>query len=127
MYNVYFAIAANRVLVDSLTNQISIIDVYEKLNLSSFPVLINHFTLLYYLNKTADDPVEKELTVLCTQNTKEIFKALVKVDFKGNDTTRIVLAIEGFTLTEPGLIRAAVFDGKHELGALELETNSTQT
>ena len=55
MLNVYFAIAANRVIVDSITNQVSIIDLFEQLKAPSFPVLVPRLTLLYYLSDEAKE------------------------------------------------------------------------
>jgi hypothetical protein len=74
MMNVYFAIAANRVLVDSITNQVSIIDLFEQLKAPSFPVLVPRLTLLYYISRDKDDPATKDLSVVCKLGDTEICK-----------------------------------------------------
>ena len=125
MLNVYFAIAANRVIVDSITNQVSIIDLFEQLKSSAFPVLVPRLTLLYYVSREQDDPDTKDLSVVCKLNETEIFKVAVKVDFKGEDSTRVVLGVDGLTLTEQGLLKAFLMDQDKSLGVLDLAVEQT--
>jgi hypothetical protein len=125
MLNVYFAIAANRVIVDSITNQVSIIDLFEQLKSSAFPVLVPRLTLLYYVSREKDDPDTKDLSVVCKLNETEIFKVAVKVDFKGEDSTRVVLGVDGLTLTEQGLLQAFLMDQDKSLGVLDLAVEQT--
>ncbi len=125
MLNVYFAIAANRVIVDSITNQVSIIDLFEQLKASAFPVLVPRLTLLYYVSREKDDPDTKDLSVVCKLNETEIFQVAVKVDFKGEDSTRVVLGVDGLTLTEQGLLQAFLMDQDKSLGVLDLAVEQT--
>lgn len=125
MLNVYFAIAANRVIVDSITNQVSIIDLFEQLKASAFPVLVPRLTLLYYVSREKNDPDTKDLSVVCKLNETEIFKVAVKVDFKGEDSTRVVLGVDGLTLTEQGLLQAFLMDQDKSLGVLDLAVEQT--
>ncbi len=125
MLNVYFAIAANRVIVDSITNQVSIIDLFEQLKSSAFPVLVPRLTLLYYVGREKGDPDTKDLSVVCKLNEMEIFKVAVKVDFKGEDSTRVVLGVDGLTLTEQGLLQAFLMDQDKSLGVLDLAVEQT--
>jgi len=120
MLNVYFAIAANRVVVDSITNQVSIIDLFEHLRSSAFPVLVPKLTLLFYVSREHNDPDTKDLAVVCKLNETEIFKVGVKVDFKGEDSTRVVLGIDGLTLKEKGVLQAFLMDQNKSLGVLDL-------
>lgn len=126
MLNVYFAIAANRVVVDSITNQVSIIDLFEQLKASSFPVLVPRLTLLYYVSRDKEDPVTQDLKVVCKLSDLEIFEVDVKVDFKGEDSTRIVLGIDGLTLTQPGMFQAFLMNQDESLGVLDLAVELTQ-
>jgi hypothetical protein len=120
MMNVYFAIAANRVIVDSITNQVSIIDLFEQLKAPTFPVLVPRLTLLYYVSRDKGDPETKDLTVVCKLGDVEIFQVGVKVDFKGEDSTRIVLGVDGLTLAQSGELQAFLMDQTESLGVLDL-------
>jgi hypothetical protein len=127
MLNVYFAIAANRVIVDSITNQVSIIDLFEQLKAPSFPVLVPRLTLLYYVSRDQGDPTTKDLMVVCKLSDTEIFKVAVKVDFKDEESTRIVLGIDGLTLNEPGMFQAYLMDQDVSLGVLDLAVEQAKT
>jgi hypothetical protein len=127
MLNVYFAIAANRVIVDSITNQVSIIDLFEQLKAPSFPVLVPRLTLLYYVSRDQGDPTTKDLMVVCKLSDTEIFKVAVKVDFKDEESTRIVLGIDGLTLNEPGMFQAYLMDQDVSLGVLDLALEQAKT
>lgn len=130
MLNVYFAVAANRVIVDSVTNQVSIVDLYEQLRTSSFPVLVPRMTLLFYVSRESGDPERQDLKLKCELAEKVIFEVNVHLDFKGEDSTRIVLGVDGLTLNEPGLLKAKLMAKDHELGVLDLliqKATSTST
>ena len=120
MLNVYFAVAANRVIVDSVTNQVSIIDLYEQLRATTFPVLVPRMTLLFYVSRDANDPEQQDLNLVCELADKVIFEIKVHLDFKGEDSTRIVLGVDGMTLHAPGLLQAKLLDHSQELGVLDL-------
>ena len=120
MLNVYFAVAANRVIVDSVTNQVSIIDLYEQLRATSFPVLVPRMTLLFYVSRQSTDPETQELNLVCELADKVIFEVKVQLDFKGEDSTRIVLGVDGLTLHAPGLLQAKLMNDQQELGVLDL-------
>ena len=120
MLDVYFAIAANRVLVDARTNQVSIIDVYEKLESTKFPVFLPKITLLFYLSRAVGDPQTRDLTMICSLEDTEIFNTPVHVDFQTSLTNRIVLEVEGVTIPKAGTIKARIMDKDQSLGVLDL-------
>ena len=120
MLNVYFAVAANRVIVDSVTNQVSIIDLFEQLRATAFPVLVPRMTLLFYVSREHADPEVQDLNLVCELADQIIFEVKVHLDFKGEDSTRIVLGIDGLTLHAPGLLQAKLMNDKQELGVLDL-------
>lgn len=121
MLDVYFAIAAGRVIVDTRTNQISIIDVYEKLESNTFPVYLPKLALLFYLSRDKGDPATRDLTMICTVDETEIFQVDVHVDFKDSDTNRIVLDVEGVNIPKTGTLKAYILDGDRPLGVLDLQ------
>jgi hypothetical protein len=120
MLNVYFAVAANRVLVDSVSNQVSIIDLYEQLRAPSFPVLVPKLTFLFYVSREKIDPSTHEVRLVCDIGDKTIVEAAVQLDFKSEDTTRIVIGLDNCTLPQAGVLKAKLMDKAVELGSLEL-------
>jgi hypothetical protein len=120
MLNVYFAVAANRVIVDSVSNQVSIIDLFEQLKSSSFPVLVPKLTFLFYVSREKTDPEAHPLTLVCELGSKTIFELAVNLQFKHEDTTRLVLGVDGLTLPQAGVLKAKLMDKQVELGSLDL-------
>jgi hypothetical protein len=120
MLNVYFAVAANRVIVDSVTNQVSIIDLYEQLRSATFPVLVPKLTFLFYVSRAKTDPNNSDLTLVCELDGNSIFDVSVHLDFKNEDTTRLVLGVDGLTLPQAGVLKAKLLANEVELGSLDL-------
>ena len=65
MLNVYFAVAANRVIVDSVTNQVSIIDLFENLKSTDFSVLVPKLSFLFYVSREKQDAPVHDLNLVC--------------------------------------------------------------
>lgn len=120
MLNVYFAVAANRVIVDSISNQVSIIDLFEQLKAPSFPVMVPKLTFLFYVSREKTDPSSQDVMLVCELNDQSIFEVAVHLDFKNEDTTRIVMGVDGLTLPQAGMLKAKLMDKGTELGALDL-------
>lgn len=117
---VFFGIAADRILIDTRTNQVSIIDVYEKLEATSFPVLINKITFLFYLSRLNSEKAYSKLQLVCSLDNVEIFQTNVEVDFKNTLTNRIVAEIVAVTIPKKGTLRSSLFDSSKKIGELEL-------
>lgn len=127
MYDVYFAVAANRILVDAKTHQISIIDLYEKLQASGFPVVIPKLTLLFYVSREDADPETCRPMLTCTCADEVIFSTVLNVDFKGTDVTRVIVALDNFSIPKPGKLAAHLRLGEQDWGRLELDVSITAT
>lgn len=130
MLNVYFAVAANRVIVDSVTNQVSIIDLFENLKSTTFPVLVPKLTFLFYVSREKQDVQTHDLNLVCELEDQSIFEVSVRLDFKNEDTTRLVLGVDGLTLTKAGNLKAKLMNKNIELGTLDLaieQMSSTPT
>ena len=60
------------------------------------------------------------MAVVCKLGDLEILKVDVKVDFKDEESTRIVLGIDGLTLPSAGMFQAFLMDQENVLGVLDL-------
>ncbi|PUE33052.1 hypothetical protein B9Z35_05890 [Limnohabitans sp. Jir61] len=127
MLNVYFAVAANRVIVDSVTNQVSIIDLFENLKSTDFPVLVPKLSFLFYVSREKQDAPVHDLNLVCELEDKSIFEVSVQLEFKNENTTRLVLGVDGLTLPHAGVLKARLMDKTVELGALDLAIEQMQS
>lgn len=120
MLKTFLAVAASRVILDSTSNQISIIDVFEGLKSQSFPIILQKITLLFYLRRDMNDEGTKSLSLKCSVDETETLKIPVNIDFKQGSTTRAVITVNGFVIPKAGTLKAVLFDGEDVVGTLEL-------
>ena len=120
MIQAYLAIAANRVIIDATSNQLSIIDVFEGMKSQAFPVIIPRLTFLFYLQRSAENIAPKELTFRGYVDDVETMRFPVQIEFQNSLTTRSIIGFDGFVIPRPGNMRIELFDGDISIGGLKL-------
>ena len=120
MIKTLIAVAASRVILDSISNQVSIIDVFEGMKSQSFPIVIPSITFLFYLQREAGDPSAKELSLKCTVDGIENLKIPVNIDFQQGYTTRTIVSFDGFVVPKAGELKISLLDDDAELGVVSL-------
>lgn len=120
MLRTFLAVAAGRVILDGMSNQISIIDVFEGLKSQSFPVILPSFSLLFYIRKDGGDEATKSLSLRCSVDETETLRVPVSIDFQQGNTTRAIVGFDGFVIPKAGMLKVALFDGEDVVGTLEL-------
>lgn len=120
MYKSYLSVAAHRVIVDQMTNELSIIDVFEGIRAQSFPVTIREITFLFYLKKDAEDSGKASYELSCKIADEEFFKTPFEVDFQEVNSTRAILRIEGFVLPQDGELRVEMKSNNDVIGGFSL-------
>jgi hypothetical protein len=120
MLKTFLAVAASRVILDGMSNQISIIDVFEGLESQSFPIILPSITLLFYLRRDGGDEATKGLSLRCSVDETETLKVPVSIDFQQGNTTRAIIAFDGFVIPKAGTLKVALLDGEDVVGTLEL-------
>jgi hypothetical protein len=120
MYKITLAASADRIILDKLTNQVSIIDVCEGFKFQSFPVVIPSLSAIFYLQREEDDPDSTELTLRCEVGDTETLSTALRADFEQGLATKTIVNFEGFLFPKPGVLRIiALSDGK-ELASVDL-------
>ena len=120
MLKTFFSVAAGRVILDGMSNQISIIDVFEGLKSQSFPIILPSITLLFYIRRDGSDESAKNLFLRCSVDETETLKAPVSIDFQQVNTARAIIGFEGFVIPKAGTLKAELLDGDKVVGTLEL-------
>lgn len=120
MLKTFLAIAANRVILDGMSNQISIIDVFEGLKSQSFPIILQKITFLFYLRRDVGDEETKSLSLKCSVDETETLTIPVSIDFRQGNTTRAIINFSGFVVPKAGMLRVVLLDGNNVVGTLEL-------
>ena len=117
------AVAANRIIIDAKTQQISIIDVFEGISAHSFPIIIPKLSFLFLLEKDIKDGDKKELIFLYFIDEKKPFTFPTHVYFRGKKTTRAIIEFEGFMIPNHGKLTVKLQDGETVLDELYFDIN----
>lgn len=113
MYKVTLAASAGRIILDSLTNQVSIIDVYEGFKSQSFPFVIPSLAAVFYVQRDKDDPTSIEFTLRCEVGDTETLSTPLRAEFENGLATKTIINFEGFLIPKPGRLRIiALRDGE---------------
>lgn len=126
MIKAFLAVAANRVIIDAMNNQVSIIDVFEGLKSQSFPIILPSVTFLFYLRREDGDPPTKDLSLKLSVDGTETLKVPVNIDFQQGNTTRTIIGFDGFVIPKAGLLKATLLDEELVFGELELPVEQLQ-
>jgi len=120
MYKISLAASAGRVILDSLTNQVSIIDVYEGFKSQSFPFVIPSIAVIFYVLRDEHDPGSAEFTLRCEVGDTETLSTPLRVEFENGLATKTIVNFEGFLIPKPGLLRIIASRDTDVLAAIDL-------
>ncbi len=120
MYKISFAASASRVILDSLTNQVSIIDVYESFKSQSFPFVIPSIAVIFYVLRDDGDPASIEFTLRCEVGDTETLSTPLCIEFGNGLAAKSIVSFEGFLIPKPGLLRIIALRDDNELAAIDL-------
>ena len=108
MISSVITVCADTVVVDKLSNAISIINIFEQIRLERFPVVIPRMWLFFELARDSGDPEQVLTTVTLTIGQTELVHADNNFDFQGALRSRSVLQLQNLIIPGPGIVRAAV-------------------
>ncbi len=93
-------------LVDSSSNNVSLINLIEEFNLPGLPTVIPKLTVVAQLERESMDENEAvSLKIKANMNDIEIFEQPIMADFKGKSKTRVFLEINGLPLNDCGVLK----------------------
>lgn len=126
MYRISLAASAGRIILDGLTNQVSIIDVYEGFKSQSFPFVIPSLAVVFYVQRDDDDPGSIEFTLRCEVGDTETLSTPLRVEFQTGLATKSIVNFEGFLIPKPGLLRIVALKDGEELAAIDLQVEQLE-
>ena len=126
MYRISLAASAGRIILDGLTNQVSIIDVYEGFKSQSFPFVIPSLAVVFYVQRDDDDPASIEFTLRCEVGDTETLSTPLRVEFETGLATKSIVNFEGFLIPKPGLLRIIALKDGEELAAIDLQVEQLE-
>jgi len=116
-------IFADTIIRDADRNTLSIIDLYESFELTTFPAILARATLCYVIERDATDNQVTDLqVVLITPNATQPNQ--VQADFKDQQRTRVIVRFEGFVIFQPGEIRFELRNGDNVINTLAVSVTA---
>jgi len=104
MISCKFVAAAETIIRDGETNSISIINVLENVNSPSYPILLPKLSVLWILKRTENDPEIFDAEIIFKIGEHELNRFPLGINFQGSIHTRNIAALNGYVITEPGIL-----------------------
>lgn len=114
-----FLQCAEMVLIDQLTNKLSLIHVVDNVVSASFPFLFRSFYIVSAFTKSPEDPEEPKGEIILALDDVEIIRIASDLNFQGHHHTRNMAGIEGIIIQQPGLLKVTLKMEQEELGHWE--------
>ena len=95
-------------VVDSRTNRLSLFNLLEELNTTSFPCTISGLALILVMLRTPEEPDESFVTIQSTQEGRVLSGFTIGLQFQHHLRTRVVADLNGLTAIGPGLMELTV-------------------
>lgn len=124
MISCALAVCAETVVIDRLSNSISVINILEAISVESFPIVLPRVFCLFELTRDNEDPLQLPGLVTFRLGETELVRAPYEVDFQGTLRTRSVMNIQGLVISGPGLLRASVDVNGSVLGHWDMPCES---
>lgn len=95
-------VCANAAIVDSQTNQLSLIEVYEEVAAAGFPFVIPRFCMVWIKRRIKADPDTLDAEIEIYHAKQKVFGTPVAVVWGKSSTHRSIVMLGGFVVTGPG-------------------------
>jgi hypothetical protein len=101
-------VCGETVILDTFTNQISVINVFEDLIPAGLPIFIPRFTILHYLDREIEDSEIIKLHIVLSLNSEKLFELDHEANFLTKTLSRSIITLGGIPIKEPGKLTATV-------------------
>jgi hypothetical protein len=108
MISCTLAVCAEHVLMDRLTNLISVVNVLERVTPESFPVVVPRFACLFIHTREQVDSQHLDGVVTFKLGDQELMRGPVQVDFASGLISRSVLRLQALVIPAPGVLRVSL-------------------
>lgn len=91
---------------DAEENRISVIDLFEDIAISAFPVMLPRLSMIWALSRDEGDAGEFSGNIVLRLNDQILLQTDLDVNFQGGLATRSITVIGGLALHAPGQFSA---------------------
>jgi hypothetical protein len=111
------ALCGQAVIRDSITNFVSVINIFESIEVPQLPSMMAAISALFTLQRDHEDNQDRPAAfVRLTLIGQPPQNLPVNVDFQGHPGSRCIVQMAGIPLGGPGVMRVALFIEDREVG-----------
>jgi hypothetical protein len=115
MIRVKAMLCAENVIRDTETNQVTIYNVIEQVNVMGFPALLKGMTIFVFLERETEDAQVVDCQVLLKMDDTQLKEIRIQPDFEDKLRNRTFVRIEGMPIHQEGRFSAILLiDGKEK-------------
>lgn len=105
MISTRYAFCATRIIIDSIDNKVTAVDILDDLAAQGFPLFIPRLSFLWGLRRDPEDAAEFEAQVAVNIDDEQLHRFPLAVNFQGAVSSRALLTVGGLVIPRPGLVR----------------------
>jgi hypothetical protein len=118
---IVFLTVAESVLIDSLTNRMSIINLLEQVHFEQFPSSFQDISFLAYFEREDGDKEHNNYKLKIELNGKSHTELGFESSFAGELRSRTVVKLAGMPITEPGKLSFSVMFEDRQIGMYDFD------
>lgn len=99
------AVCCNGAAVDRFSNTLSLFEVIEEIQPSTYPAVLPRLIYVVLLERSKDEPSTLDAKIICDVNGKQVLEDDVNIDFQDKLRERHVVTIHGIPVAAPGELR----------------------
>lgn len=107
-YRARLSLAAEVLILDSLTNSVTAAKIIEDAKVQAFPVVIPTISFLTSVGRDSTDPEIINAVMRLTLDEEEILTDSIELNFLGRLGSRYFSHIQGLVVPKPGILRFEV-------------------
>ena len=116
MTSCIFSAAAQELLTDAETNNISLINVYEQIRPAAFPAFVNKLIFAAFFRRELTDPESEEYDLIVVLDQIELLKTKVETKYAKNaHRCRVIVRVAGLPIQKTGVLKISLWQNKSEL------------
>ena len=118
-------LAAETLIRDGDSNNVSAITIFEEFTFAAFPYIVPRLMVLTVLERDQDDADKFPLVLDITIAGQSLASINFEIDFQGLNRTRGLLFIGGMPIPQPGTLRITVSHQGQELAHYDIEVKTS--
>ncbi len=124
MTKVKLLLCAEGVVIDQKSNNVSIFNILEQINVEMLPAIIPKMVILSVLEKDESDDIEWKGEYSISIDGKEMGRKLLKHNFRGFLRSRNIMVVAGLPLPKPGTLEIALLKEEKKLASYTIEISA---